>query len=346
VWSYCGERIFFSLNLSDTRANRTIAEMKARMIERDIANDLFDPTLEKYRGEYQGKASKEMAATTVFERYTEYKAKTLRKRSLEKYHHTLGFLEQYFQDDPVTEAKAEGFREWMGRRLEPITLKQRISLLKSAWVWGIEKGFVEENPWVEVLRQVKVQPKQKQKPFTKEERKRIIAAFRQSRYYSYYADFVEFLLATGCRPGEACALRWKHFTDDLKLVWVGEAYSRGELGPTKTTEARFLKLTDRLIELLRSRQKPDFKPDDLVFPACEGGFIDDHNFRNRAWKKTLDKIGIDYRKPYNMRHTFTSAALDSGLSPATVASLTGHTVETLYQHYAGNVNGLVDLPEI
>ena len=47
------------------------------------------------------------------------------------------------------------------------------------------------------------------KPFIQDERQRILAAFRQNRYYAYYADFVEFLLSNGCRPGEACALRWK-----------------------------------------------------------------------------------------------------------------------------------------
>ena len=230
--------------------------------------------------------------------------------------------------------------------MEPITLKQRISLLKSAWEWGIANKLATENPWPEVLKQVKVAPQQKPKPFTKDERQRIIAAFRQSRYYAYYADFVEFLLSTGCRPGEACALRWEHVTDDHKLVWIGEAYSRGELAATKTNEARFLKMTSRLSELLRSRRSPTAQPSDLVFPACEGGYIDDHNFRNRAWKRILDGLDIDYRKPYTMRHTFASGALESGLSPATVASLTGHSIRTLYEHYAGNVNGLVDLPEL
>lgn len=345
VWSFGGQRYFFSLELTDTKANRAIAEMKARQIERDIANDLFDPTLEKYRAVYQ-KRTQGFSATEIFGKYMDYKAKTLRKRSLEKYQHTLTYLQQYFKSDGVTEAKAEAFREWLSCRMESVTLKERISLLKSAWGWAIEKQLVNQNPWVEVLRQVKVVPKQRPKPFSKEERQRIIAAFRQNRYYSYYADFVEFLLSTGCRPGEACALRWKHLTDDYKLAWIGEAYSRGELGSTKTSEARFLRLTDRLKELLRARHLPEAQADDLVFPSAQGGYIDDHNFRNRAWKTILNSLEIDYRKPYTMRHTFTSGALEAGLSPAVVASLTGHTIETLYRHYAGNILGLVDLPEL
>ena len=345
VWSFCGKRYFFSLELQDSKGNRAIAELKAKQIERDIANDLFDPTLEKYRAVYQRRLLG-MPATEVFEKYIGYKAKTLRKRSLEKYDFTLSHLRQFFKDEVATEAKCEVFKDWLANRMEPITLKQRISFLKSAWVWGIEKKLVNENPWIEPLRQVKVAPKQRPKPFTAEERQRIIAAFRGDRYFAYYADFVEFLLGAGCRPGEACALKWKHITDDFAVVWIGEAYSRGEPGSTKTNEQRFLRLTSRLQDLLRSRKLPEATPDDLVFPAARGGYIDDHNFRNRAWKSVLEKLGIDYRKPYTMRHTFTSGALETGLSPAVVASLTGHTVETLYRHYAGNVRGLVELPEL
>ncbi|NJP11406.1 MAG: DUF3596 domain-containing protein [Leptolyngbyaceae cyanobacterium RU_5_1] len=253
VWSFGGKRYFFALELVDTKANRAIAELKARQIERDMVNELFDPTLEKYRAAYQRKGSG--TAAEIFEKYIAYKAKTLRKRSLEKYTFTLSYVRQFFKKEPATEQKCEQFKDWLAQRMEPITLKQRVSFLKSAWAWAIEKKLVSENPWVEALRQVRVPPKQRPNPFTQEERQRIMAAFRQSHYYAYYADFVEFALSAGCRPGELCALRWRHVSEDCGVIWIGEAYSRGELGPTKTSEARFLRLTARLQGLLRGRDR-------------------------------------------------------------------------------------------
>jgi integrase len=86
-------------------------------------------------------------------------------------------------------------------------------------------------------------------------------------------------------------------------------------------------------------------PEDLVFPASEGGAIDDHNFRNRAWKFVLESQGIPYRKPYTTRHTLVSHALEKGTNPVNVAELTGHNVKTLYQNYAG-VIGILKLPDI
>jgi integrase len=62
--------------------------------------------------------------------------------------------------------------------------------------------------------------------------------------------------------------------------------------------------------------------------------------------KVLTRLEIDYRKPYSTRHTLVSHALDLGMSPATVASLTGHSVRTLYENYAGNVRSRAKLPEV
>lgn len=49
-------------------------------------------------------------------------------------------------------------------------------------------------------------------PFTREERDRIILAFKASRYYKEYAPLVEFLFFTGARPSEVLALQWKHIS--------------------------------------------------------------------------------------------------------------------------------------
>ncbi|MGD1942340.1 MAG: Arm DNA-binding domain-containing protein [Leptolyngbyaceae cyanobacterium] len=44
IWSFCGQRYFFTLGLTDTKANRAIAALKATKIQRDIASDLFNLT--------------------------------------------------------------------------------------------------------------------------------------------------------------------------------------------------------------------------------------------------------------------------------------------------------------
>ncbi len=94
----------------------------------------------------------------------------------------------------------------------------------------------------------------------------------------------------------------------------------------------------------RRPTKPDLKS--LVFPAPKGGPIDDHNFSQRIWRKILDRLEIDYREPYNMRHTFISHSLEAGANPVLLAQLTGHNVKTLYEHYAGYINSSPRLPDV
>lgn len=142
------------------------------------------------------------------------------------------------------------------------------------------------------------------------------------------------MFGTGCRTGEAIGLRPKHLSDDCSIAWIGEIITRGIRKSTKTNRARTITLTPKLQALLVARRPANSNPDALVFASPNGKPIDDHNFRNRAWKTILTRLGIDYRKPYNTRHTLISHALDLGMNPVMVAQLTGHDVETLYQNYA------------
>ncbi|WP_199316548.1 tyrosine-type recombinase/integrase [Chroococcidiopsis sp [FACHB-1243]] len=132
----------------------------------------------------------------------------------------------------------------------------------------------------------------------------------------------------------------------IVTVWIGEIVTRGARKSAKKNRARTITLSAKIQNLLLSRRPSNPSPDDLVFTSPTGKAIDDRNFRNRAWVTVLTRLGIDYRKPYNTRHTLISHALDLGMNPVTVAQLTGHDVETLYKNYAGNVNSRPVLPEL
>jgi integrase len=99
-------------------------------------------------------------------------------------------------------------------------------------------------------------------------------------------------------------------------------------------------------ELIKKHKPVNAQPDDLVFQTPKGNAIDDHNFRNRAWVTVLKEQGVIYRKPYNMRSTFISHALSSGMNPMTVAQITGHDPKTMFSHYAGFINNLPTTPEL
>jgi integrase len=346
-WRYSDKRCCIALGIPDSPANRTIAESKAKQIELDIISGHFDDTLERYQLHPQSKERSLITAVELFKRFTAERTKNLAKRTLPKYKVLASQLETHLgnkQASEITEAIAEKFVQKVN--LSPRTLKERVGILKAAWNYGIQMKLVKTNPWDTVIKQIKVSPKQMSKPFTLEEIRKILEGFRSDRYYSHYADYVEFLFGTGCRPGEAIGLCWQHISDNFSTAWIGESLSRGERKSTKTNKARTLKLSPRLQEILKSRQCEGKEPDSLVFTSKEGSAINDNNFCKRAWTTVLKNVGVPYRKPYNTRHSLISHALDQGMNPVTVAQLTGHDVEVLYRNYAGSVDSHPQLPTL
>jgi Arm DNA-binding domain len=75
-WSYAGKRYTLSVGLPEGKINRVVAERKAKLIERDLLTETFDPTLAKYKT--QPLTSNEIGVVEVFEKFIEYKRKQYR----------------------------------------------------------------------------------------------------------------------------------------------------------------------------------------------------------------------------------------------------------------------------
>ncbi|MEM6433221.1 MAG: tyrosine-type recombinase/integrase [Cyanobacteria bacterium P01_D01_bin.115] len=340
-WRHRGQGYTMAIGLPDSAINRELAQRQADIIKADIPGDrvapgTFDPTLAKYRTD----AAAAMSVGKLFERYTEHKRKTLGDpRSLEKYRGLMTYLNRYFKTrsaSGISESQAFEFRDWLSKQLKPITTRERVGMLRSCWEWAIKRKLVAENPWADV--RVKVPPKAKPKPFTAEEIGRILEYCRAEAAYQHWADFIEFCLSIGCRPGEAAGLKWQHLADDCSSIWVGESWGRGRQKGTKTNQARAFDLFPELQAMLLKR-RVGVRSEDYVFTAPQGGPIDDHNFRKRCWVPLLEELNIPYRKPYNTRHTFTSHALDQGWSVSEIAAVTGNSEETILRSYVGNPHG-------
>lgn len=341
-WRYQGKRVSLSLGIRCDPINQAIAEARATQIRVDMMAGIYDPTLAKYRSHEPKPAA--IGAVELFTQFTEHKAKRVQPRTLEKYHALTVWLKDQFGDRPVAPQDAEAFIDRLLENMEPITARERLGLLHAAWEWAGKQGLASNNPWAEL--QVRRQPKQPPKPFTKAEVAAIVAGFSESRYYRHYTDYVRFKFGTGCRTGEVAALRWRHLNADCSIVWFGESYTHGQLKETKTGKTREVKLSPALAAMLRDRMPADVEGDDLVFTAPRGGPVEEHNFCNRAWSTILKAQGIVYRSPYNTRHTFVSHALEAGLSPVEVAAITGHNVKTLFEHYAGLIKSHPTTPDL
>lgn len=211
-WRYQGKRYFLPVGLPDTPINRSLAQRKATTIELDILSENFDPTLKRYK---TGDNRSSIAVGVLFEQFMEYKSGFLDSRTLEKYRTCLRYVSDFLGERKASEIGEKltiAFSHWLQEKMSAPTAKEHLSLLKAAFDYGIKQDLVEVNPWTDVVKRFKLPPKQKPKPFTLSEIQKIIQTFKDSPYYSYYTDYVEFLFGTGCRTAEAIGLCWKHGT--------------------------------------------------------------------------------------------------------------------------------------
>jgi integrase len=79
----------------------------------------------------------------------------------------------------------------------------------------------------------------------------------------------------------------------------------------------------------------------LVFTPPKAKYIDMHNFSGKKWKPILLAAGVDYRKPYFIRHTCITFCIDGGMDAKEVAKLVGNSPEIIYWYYAGAKCNLV-----
>lgn len=173
------------------------------------------------------------------------------------------------------------------------------------------------------------------------------------------ALLVSFMEMTGCRPGEALAVRWR---DIDRQVAIESTLSGDEIVDRTKTEAD--RVAPALAPLLRDlgvlRKLSADGPDDFVFqtPAGEHWVETDwRNFRSRHFVPALKRVegewaewrddlpdadqvresvtGLSKTRPYDLgRHTHSALMLAAGMTLQRLARIQGHSIRVLDETYS------------
>ena len=148
--------------------------------------------------------------------------------------------------------------------------------------------------------------------------------------YPDWRDFFYTECMTGLRRGEICGLQWSDFEEEagtLKVCRTLHSQRKGEytVGETKTNQGmRTIILPHSVVDILRRRKAdaisqwifPDpVKPEDPVDP----------NAAYRHMKTLLQRAGLPSIRFHDLRHTFATHALTSGVDAKTLSGILGHT---------------------
>lgn len=271
-----------------------------------------------------------------------------------------------FNDCPKISLDIEGANVMYNYLMNITTPKQTKRYLKQAsacLTWGVRRKIIKENPYPDIIKTIATKKKNEEtediNPFSIEERNLIIDAFRSGRYERYegshtrYADYIEFNFLTGARTSETLGLKWCHidFTNNqIKFQEARVLATNGRLGKgvqkkgLKTQKKRVFPMNERLRKLLLER-KSDINPESLEQNVFE--CINHNSFRTGAYKTVLKKLSVDYRKPYQTRHTFiTILANFSELKLHQIAKICGTSIKVIEEHYLAKASGLDSLPDL
>ena len=324
-------------------------------IQNDILAGNFDPTLEKYRHKSCGQIALEKVQRQKIhwlEIWDDFvKSLKLPANTAADHYACVRAMFVRAGNPIITDV------EWLATRtdLSASTFNRRVSMLQKCVAWAIDKKIIVKNPLAEIEARSQTlteeyQAEAKKKPFSGEEVTKIIEYFYQK--HPTYAPFVEFLLFSGVRTGEAVGLRWQDVDLERRTIAIEQSISRKRGGykkiakrPKTLQSRRQLKMSVRIYELFLKIQSKSNLETDLVFKSPQGCAIDHGNFRTSYWTPALKNLGIAYRKPYATRHTLLSEAIEAGLTVPQVAAIAGHKDgRMILQHY-GRVINQVQLPD-
>lgn len=219
------------------------------------------------------------------------------------------------------------------------TINNYVSVLREALELAVTDAILDTNPAGKIPR-ARYQ-KEPPDPFSRQELDRIVSDFHD-RHAGQAANMVEFWFWTGLRTSEVFALCWENVDLASGSVLIAEAMVRGvHKDRTKTNVARTVKLNSRALEALQRQRAHTQLAGAEVFndPRTGKAWIDERAFRRSFWTPTLKRLGIRYRRPYNMRHTYATVMLMAGMNAAFCARQLGHSVEMFHRTYAKWLDG-------
>ena len=135
-------------------------------------------------------------------------------------------------------------------------------------------------------------------------------------------------LTTGLRRGELLALQWTDLDIENRTLAVTKQVNRinGELvvSPPKTRNSiRTLALPQQAVDLLIAEHKKHPR-NPYMFPSPKTGTMYDPDAFRRTHDKILKAIGAEHIRFHDLRHTFATLSLKSGVDVKTLSGALGH----------------------
>lgn len=195
-----------------------------------------------------------------------------------------------------------------------------LSLLHTMFKLAVQWKWRVDNPVSGIK---KYQENKRTRWLQEEEMKRLLSTLDVSPYQTT-ANIIRLLLLTGARKHEVLTATWDQF-DLAKGIWTKEAHT------TKQKKMEHIPLSPAAISLLKTINA-EANDSPFLFPGkIEGKPLQDIK---RSWASICKQAILKDFTIHDLRHTYASHLVSSGLSLSIVGKLLGHTQASTTQRYA------------
>lgn len=201
------------------------------------------------------------------------------------------------------------------------TANHTIRVMKTFLAWAVRQNKLNKNP-LATMQKYKVDVSE---PRYLDQNEVIQVLAKAKEYKSYLV--VAIAIYTGMRQGEIRRLAWEDINFDTKTINVRL---------TKTGKFRHIPIHPDLINILKENQK-------------SSGLIYEGTLRTIEWQLTKIRESlpeIKYFRFHDLRHTFASLLIKSGVDIYTVSKILGHSnvaTTAIYSHlYKDHVQDAVN----
>jgi integrase len=241
----------------------------------------------------------------------------------------LGLNDVYLSQ--ITPALIEGWAQARRKTVSATRVNASLRTLRRALRMAEEWKLIRKAPKIKLL------PGEHQREFViKEELLTKMLAHEDCT--PFLRDALPFLIDTGLRISEACALTWEHVGLEPKsgatLGWV--YIPKGKSKYAK----RHVPLTTRARDILEKIKQKSKSP--FVFPAKKGGRLSRH-WASEQFRTMRDAMELsDDCVIHSTRHTFCTRLGESGVGAFEIQRLAGHSSIVISQKYVHPTPALLE----
>lgn len=201
--------------------------------------------------------------------------------------------------------------------MKPSTINRELNMLRSMFNRAVEWGQVEKNPIYGV---------KKLKPLNAEEYEREPQYISQQDFQIILGDsspnlqtFLVVAKNTGMRVSELINLKWSDIDFGKEVIFVSDS---------KNFSQRSVPMNKFVIDTLKS----------LVYGHERVFYYQSRNSVGSTWRKVRNRLNLPKYRLHDLRHTFITDLITSGVDIMTLMEITGHKDIRMIKRYSHPTN--------